>query len=354
MKINLNNTIGNNIGNTKKISEYINYINNNINNINDNMFHIGKILYEIREEKLYIFKGYKNILDFCRDELNLGKNQVYNLISIYLKFNNNEFKVYNYSQLSEMLALSEEQIKEIDGSFTVKQLRSLKKKSKINNSGIKNKQESGKESLNLYKYNESLNKQLKELNEKNLILSNELTQFKRNCIDKIKKYENEIAEYKKAIDKYLNKNLNGTYSPKWIIPEQDPLITSETDFSYEEIRGVLFYLKKANNFKPLLFKRTLDKAIYFFEHLKTMNKEKENEVKELYNKELDLTIEKINDFCYKANKMYRKNDELNSISYMIYDNTYDKDDLNGLFGKSLMYTIKREQSFDRIIIDKYY
>lgn len=339
------NNVGKKIG-KNKVDEYVKFIAKNIENINDNMFDIGEILYKIKDGKWYIFNGYKNLLDFCKDELNIGKNQVYNLIGIYLKFNNEEYKQYNYSQLSEMLSLTDEQLISVDESYSVKQIRDLKKENKKN---ISLKMDDPKVKSDTIQIQE----EMQQIKKTNIALQNELEQLKKTYVEINNENEKKFLEYEKLISKYLDKDLKGNYMPKWIIPEQEPLIKAETEFSYEEIKGILFYLKKACNMKPLLFKRTLDKTIYFFEHIKAMNGEKENEIKKRYNKELELTLKNINDFCVKKSKRYSETKELSYIHMMIYDNTYDLKEIYEMFGDNLMYTIKREYNFDKIIIDKY-
>lgn len=96
----------------------------------DKFFDIGKTLSYIQEHKLFKLKDYKNFIEFCKKEFSLSKNQAYNLVAIYERFNKPEFKAFNYSQLTEMLSLSDEQLQKVNEKMSSKKIREIKKDDK--------------------------------------------------------------------------------------------------------------------------------------------------------------------------------------------------------------------------------
>lgn len=116
--------------------------------IANNYLLIAFRLYEIEINQSYKRAGYKNIVEACQDKLNFKKSTTYNLIGIvkrfgqpdecgritYQSFVNNR---YSYSQLCEMLSLSNNQIEKINPDMTVKEIREIKKTSeKVQTSGM--------------------------------------------------------------------------------------------------------------------------------------------------------------------------------------------------------------------------
>ncbi len=94
--------------------------------------------------------GYDNLYDFCENNLGLDKSAVSRCINVYLEFNASaetkyignmkssgcameladRWKNYSYTQLCEMLPLSDEDRKKILPDMTVKQIREFKKELK--------------------------------------------------------------------------------------------------------------------------------------------------------------------------------------------------------------------------------
>ena len=104
--------------------------------------YIGFKLYETDKYHEYTCLGYDNISDFAFYELGFKKSTTYNFIRVYKRFacklpGVNEYQVtqkyqdFSYSQLCEMLSLSDEQIEtmKINPSDTVKQIREKKNSS---------------------------------------------------------------------------------------------------------------------------------------------------------------------------------------------------------------------------------
>ena len=75
----------------------------------------------------------KDIFELAQQEFNLCKTTVKNVIGVATRFGylftsiKEEFKEYNYSQLVEMLPLSDEQIKLVSPEMTQQEIRALKK-----------------------------------------------------------------------------------------------------------------------------------------------------------------------------------------------------------------------------------
>lgn len=93
-------------------------------------FEIGEKLSFIQDYKLYSPK-YKNLLDYSSNEFGLSKNQTYNFINVFKKFNYPEYADFQYSNLVEMLNMSDEQLKKVSSKTTVKELREIKKEDNI-------------------------------------------------------------------------------------------------------------------------------------------------------------------------------------------------------------------------------
>jgi hypothetical protein len=121
-------------GRTKKIKD-------SINTISKAFIDVGYELWHIRHNKLYLLKGYKDLVEYSEKELNFKKRSTYNFISIvenFCQFNDGyptvflkeEYSDFGYSQLSEMLSLSEDDKKNVTPDMTVKQIRESKKPKK--------------------------------------------------------------------------------------------------------------------------------------------------------------------------------------------------------------------------------
>lgn len=109
--------------------------------------------------------GYDNLYDFCENNLGLDKSAVSRCINVYREFNASgetkyisgtkssgcameladRWKNYSYTQLCEMLPLSDEDRKKILPDMTVKQIREFKKELKGKNTVASTQQESPEE-----------------------------------------------------------------------------------------------------------------------------------------------------------------------------------------------------------------
>lgn len=108
--------------------------------------YIGFLLWEVKEYHYYVTGGYKDVYDYAAQELGFKRSSTKNFIAVastfgnyyYGKFNEKtaqkptmslkpEYKEFNYSQLVEMLSLSETKRQEITPNMTIKQIREKKK-----------------------------------------------------------------------------------------------------------------------------------------------------------------------------------------------------------------------------------
>jgi hypothetical protein len=96
-------------------------------------------VYEIDYRKSYKANGYKNIVEACSDAFGFSKTTTYNLLGIVKRFGKPDlsgFITYEslfginkfcYSQLCEMLSLSDNQLSKVTPDTTVKEIREIKK-----------------------------------------------------------------------------------------------------------------------------------------------------------------------------------------------------------------------------------
>lgn len=121
----------------KKIKEVINAV-------AKDFCYIGFLLWEVKEYEYYREKGYASVFDYAEQELNFKKRSTYNFINIAETFNTKsgsgaptmhldpKYRQYGYTQLTEMLALSDKQKQLIDPGMTIKEIRQVKKEEKSN------------------------------------------------------------------------------------------------------------------------------------------------------------------------------------------------------------------------------
>lgn len=101
---------------------------------------LGFHLNEFCNNKYYKDFGYDNLNDFCYDNLGLDKTAISRCMGVWFRFaKRNEvggavtmfidekYSGYNYTQLTEMLPLTDEQIIKIKPDMTCKQIREYKK-----------------------------------------------------------------------------------------------------------------------------------------------------------------------------------------------------------------------------------
>lgn len=108
--------------------------------------YIGFLLWEVKQYHYYKLSGYQDVYDYAEKELNFKKSSTKNFIAVaetfgnkyYGQFNESyanlptmslkpEYKDFKYSQLVEMLAMSDTKRKQITPDMTIKQIREIKK-----------------------------------------------------------------------------------------------------------------------------------------------------------------------------------------------------------------------------------
>lgn len=99
-------------------------------------------IYEMNRNKTYRLK-YKNIVEACQAELGFKKSTTYNMINIVEEFGKPDssgfitysslfgVEKFSYSQLCEMLSLSDKQRLKVTSEMTVKEIREIKKEEKV-------------------------------------------------------------------------------------------------------------------------------------------------------------------------------------------------------------------------------
>lgn len=111
---------------------------------NDNYIYLGLLLKEAKQYYMNIpDTNYKDVYAFAKDELELCKTTVKYLISVNDRFANGmklkpKYDKYKYSQLREMVSLSDSQLDLVNPSMTVEEIKSLKKIKNIDEDKVLN------------------------------------------------------------------------------------------------------------------------------------------------------------------------------------------------------------------------
>ena len=114
------------------------YILSDLSDLKRSFIRLGFHLYEFRMYAFYYVFGYLSMEDFCEANLGLSKSAVSRLINVYLEFSkvqdytrtmflDEKYQDYSYSQLCEMLNMTDEQRRQVRPDMTVKEIRDLKK-----------------------------------------------------------------------------------------------------------------------------------------------------------------------------------------------------------------------------------
>ncbi|MDF2609070.1 MAG: hypothetical protein K0R92_544 [Lachnospiraceae bacterium] len=109
-----------------------------LNQIAESFVEIGYRLKEIRDKELYKIDGYRNINEFAQAEYNLSQSTTSRFIAINDNFSVNgsspklleQFEGYGFSKLSEMLTLSEEDLRLVSIRTTRAEIREIKQAKK--------------------------------------------------------------------------------------------------------------------------------------------------------------------------------------------------------------------------------
>lgn len=117
------------------------YMLNDVNNLKKYYFLLGFHLCDFQNNKYYEDFGYDNIYDFCDSNLGMCKTAVSNCINVYVRFCDvqdgvcrvtiqDKYKDYSYSQLCEMLPLTDAQLVGFTPDVSVSRMREMKKNMK--------------------------------------------------------------------------------------------------------------------------------------------------------------------------------------------------------------------------------
>ena len=109
-----------------------------LNDSKMNFVMIGYHLRKIDDDKLYRESGHENIWDFAKAQFGLSKSSASRFMAINERFSvggysdrlAEEYKEFSVSQMSEMLTLTDEQIRSIDSDTTIRDIRKMKPKKK--------------------------------------------------------------------------------------------------------------------------------------------------------------------------------------------------------------------------------
>lgn len=118
----------------------VKYILTDMSDIRRSFIRLGFHLYEFERMRYYEDFGYTSIVEFAEKNLGLSKTQVSVYKNIYLQFGfyeehssvpkmwlDDKYQQYSYSQLREMLSMSEENRKQVNPDMSIEQIRELKK-----------------------------------------------------------------------------------------------------------------------------------------------------------------------------------------------------------------------------------
>ncbi|MCX4323797.1 MAG: hypothetical protein OSJ59_12625 [Lachnospiraceae bacterium] len=149
------------------------YLYTDLTDIRKYYIRLGFHLQEFKMHEYYKDFGYLTLEEFCDVNLGLDKGAVSRCINVYLQFNashdvtcgagvktvgcamdlSERWKDYSYTQLCEMLPLSDEDRKKVTSDMTVKQIRKFKRKLKSGDVPVASTQPEETMYLNMERYN---------------------------------------------------------------------------------------------------------------------------------------------------------------------------------------------------------
>lgn len=108
-----------------------------MDNVKGSYLKIGLALIKIHKGNMYVLDGYKNITDFSEGVFGLPRATTNNSMNIVKKFCDDgkatlmdTYKDYNFTQLVEMIPMSDELLEQCNPTMSAQQLRELKKQAK--------------------------------------------------------------------------------------------------------------------------------------------------------------------------------------------------------------------------------
>lgn len=110
------------------------YIKNDIQDIKTRYIALGFHLSEFDRNEYYKEYGYSSLDSFVLANFNIDNKNLSRILSVYNKFGepykmyiSEKYSTYSYSQLSEMVTLKEDDLKNINPAMTVRDIREYKK-----------------------------------------------------------------------------------------------------------------------------------------------------------------------------------------------------------------------------------
>lgn len=112
------------------------FINARLQSMTRDYIAIGYYLKYVRDHKLYMEDGYKDVFEFSQNEFGMKRSTVNHCIRINSEFSidgnspipDNQYEKYSKSQLQELLYIPEEMREEVTPEMTVKEIRKLNDK----------------------------------------------------------------------------------------------------------------------------------------------------------------------------------------------------------------------------------
>ena len=122
------------------LRSYENKIRKELSRIQESAVYIGYTLWDIADQGLYSTVCYQAIGDYCKNifqyayqELDMSKTTAFNCMAVAKEFSEartglkEKYRDYSFSQLVELLPMSEEAREYVDPRMTVKEIRALKR-----------------------------------------------------------------------------------------------------------------------------------------------------------------------------------------------------------------------------------
>ena len=133
-------------GDKKLYNECLENITKMVNGVKASYIAIGVQLKRIREKKLYEIDNYKNVYDLANEKFGMSKTTASNAIKVCERFCKDgnllpQYANYNFTQLTEMISMDEEQVKDVNSDMSAKKIREIKNSA----NGTEKKQEKNTE-----------------------------------------------------------------------------------------------------------------------------------------------------------------------------------------------------------------
>ena len=128
-----------------------------ITKIKSDFIYLGLLLKEFKEAEEYKNLNYASFESYVENELHFNKSTAYNLIAVQERFGdgmniNKKYVDYSYSQLTELVNYSDEELNIFPSSLSVRAIKDIKSADKISKRLEKGVIKHSKEELNSVKF----------------------------------------------------------------------------------------------------------------------------------------------------------------------------------------------------------